>query len=441
MQSTAYSQQDILKNLSIEALNPMQVEMQKSFQHDNDLLLLSPTGSGKTLGFLLPILQTLQAGENIVQVLILVPSRELALQIESVFKSMKTDFRVSCCYGGHPVKIEVNNLSVPPAVLIGTPGRITDHINRQSFDVNTIHTIVFDEFDKSLEFGFKNDMDYIMRHLPNLQKRVLTSATQAIEIPAFIGVQNLHTLNYLQRVNQSAGLKLKIVPSEHTDKLEVFLKLISTFVADEQSIVFCNHREVVERISSHLDAHDIINESYHGGLDQQQRELALCKFRNGSVNILVTTDLASRGLDISNITNIVHYQKPHTEETYIHRNGRTARMGKEGNAFLILTDEEKAPEYIPEDTETLVIEGNKTLPAKPKWATLNINRGKKDKVNKTDIVGFLAKVGKLEKEEVGLIEVKDFCAYPAVLRSKVVKVLNNITGEKIKGKSVKVTVV
>jgi superfamily II DNA/RNA helicase len=230
------------------------------------------------------------------------------------------------------------------------------------------------------------------------------------------------------------------VPSEDTDKLEVFLKLISTFAPDEQSIVFCNHREVVERISSHLDAHDIINESYHGGLDQQQRELALCKFRNGSVNILVTTDLASRGLDISNITNIVHYQKPHTEETYIHRNGRTARMGKEGNAFLILTDEEKAPEYIPEDTETLLIESPKTLPAKPKWATLNINRGKKDKVNKTDIVGFLAKVGKLEKEEVGLIEVKDFCAYPAVLRSKVVKVLNNITGEKIKGKSVKVTV-
>jgi superfamily II DNA/RNA helicase len=440
MQPTAISQQKILENLSIAALNPMQQEMQNSFQQNNDLLLLSPTGSGKTLGFLLPILETLLPEKNNTQVLILVPSRELALQIESVFKSMKTDFGVSCCYGGHPVKIEINNLSVSPTVIIGTPGRITDHINRNSFDAATIHTIVFDEFDKSLEFGFKTDMAYIMRHLPNLQKRVLTSATQAVEIPDFVGVKNLLTLNYLQQTNQSAGLKLRIVHSEDTDKLATFLRLIGSFLTDEQTIVFCNHREVVERISNHLNAHDIINESYHGGLDQQQRELALCKFRNGSVNMLITTDLASRGLDISNIANIVHYQKPHTEETYIHRNGRTARMGKEGNAFLMLTDEEKMPEYIAENTETQLIETNNTVHAKPKWVTLNINRGKKDKVNKTDIVGFLSKVGKLEKDELGIIEVKDFCAYPAVLRSKVKSVLKNIDGAKIKGKAVKITI-
>ena len=419
----------------------MQLAMQAAYEKEDGLLLLSPTGSGKTLAFLLPVWQRLQPNVKGVQVLILAPARELALQLESVFKSMKTNYKVNCCYGGHPLKIELNNLSDPPAILIGTPGRIADHINRASFDVQQVHTIVFDEFDKSLEFGFKADMEYIMRHLPNIKKRVLTSATQAIDIPDFVGAEHLFTLNYLQAANTSAGLTIQLVPSADTDKLEVFMQLLRSFPAGEQSIVFCNHREVVERISEHLTASHIVHDTFHGGMNQDQRELALSKFRNGSTNLLITTDLAARGLDISNIAHIVHYQKPLTEATFIHRNGRTARMGKAGTAYLILTDKETLPEYITDTPETLLPEPISAKPAEPLWATLSFSRGKKDKVNKMDVVGFLSKIGRLEKEDIGLIEVKDFCAYAAVARTKVKVALNRIAGEKIKGKSVKITVV
>src|ERR1700759_1839845 len=173
-----------LENLKIAELNQMQ-HAALSAAKKGDVILFSPTGSGKTLGFLLPLLDILKSDVPTVQVLILVPSRELALQIEQVFKAMGKGFKVNCCYGGHPVKIERNNLSQPPAVLIGTPGRIAHHLRRESFSTDTIHTLILDEFDKSLEFGFQEDMTYIIRQLPGLKKRILTSATKMKEIPAF----------------------------------------------------------------------------------------------------------------------------------------------------------------------------------------------------------------------------------------------------------------
>jgi superfamily II DNA/RNA helicase len=441
MENTLVSINDILKNLSITALNEMQVKMQESFPKHPDVLLLSPTGSGKTLGFLLPLLATLDLEQTKVQALILVPSRELALQIESVFKSMRTSFKVNCCYGGHSLKTEKNNLTVPPAVLIGTPGRIADHIDKDTFDTKEIHTIIFDEFDKSLELGFKEEMTYITRNLPSIRRRILTSATKAIEIPEFVGAKDVKELNFLAEVNQSAGLEVKVVISNDVDKLETFLQLIKTVAREGQSIVFCNHRDSVDRVSGHLTQSNISNDSFHGGLDQDQREQVLAKFRNGSINILVTTDLASRGLDISSINHIIHYQKPTTEDIFIHRNGRTARMGKAGTAYILLSTEEPLPDYLTNNVQTLTLPEKGSLPEKPKWATLCLKKGKKDKVNKMDIVGFLSKVGNLTKEEVGLIEVKDYFSYAAVERSRAADVLTSTNGEKIKNKTVKIEIV
>ncbi|HPM32657.1 MAG TPA: DEAD/DEAH box helicase [Chryseolinea sp.] len=440
MVDTAYSVDEILKNLSIEALNKMQMEMLATFPKRDDILLLSPTGSGKTLGFFLSILTKLRANEDGTQVLILAPSRELAQQLETVFKSMKTSFKVSCCYGGHSFKTEKNNLIVPPTVLIGTPGRIADHIDKGTFNTKTVHTIVFDEFDKALEFGFTDQMSFIVQGLPSLTKRILTSATQAIDIPAFVGVKSLTILDYLETENRSEGLTIKVVLSEDVDKLEIFLKLIAACAPAEQVIVFCNHRESVERISDHLTKYGVVSECFHGGLDQDQRERTLAKFRNGSTNILVTTDLASRGLDITNIKHIVHYQKPTTEEIFIHRNGRTARMGAAGTAYVLLTMEEIRPAYLPNDIETLEVPEVKTRIETPKWITLFIGKGKKDKVNKMDVVGFLSKVGNLSKEEVGLIEVKDYFSYVAIERSKAKEVIRLTNGQKIKNKTSRIEI-
>lgn len=429
---------EILKRLSIESLNPMQEEMLSNIlESTQDILLLSPTGSGKTLGFLLPVLESLKPDIK-VQILILVPARELALQIESVFKSMKTDFKVNCCYGGHPLKIEKNNLLTPPAVLIGTPGRIADHIEKATFDLSAIHTVIFDEFDKSLEFGFENEMAYIVKNMHNLNRRIMTSATQAINIPAFVGVRNTLKLNYLSESKENNKLKINKIISEDVDKLEVFIKLICNLKDHAPAIVFANHREVVERISENLAKNGIDCVCFHGKLDQKERERVLTKFKNGSTNILVTTDLAARGLDISEVKNIIHYQKPTSEEIYTHRNGRTARMNKEGNVFLILTSKEEMPRFLPQDMEILELKNDMSFPEKPDWNTLTINKGKKDNINKMDIVGFLSKIGKLSREELGMVEVKDFLSYAAVKREKINSVLKLTKDQKIKNKAAKV---
>jgi ATP-independent RNA helicase DbpA len=411
----------------------MQLESVDSITKHKDVILLSPTGSGKTLAFLLPVLQELSKSNIAVQTLVLTPSRELAIQIEDVFKSMNTGFKVSSCYGGHKMSIEVNNLKEPPALLIGTPGRILDHISRNNFDTAGIHTLVLDEFDKSLELGFQAEMSAIIETLGFIKKRILTSATKATEIPAFTGIKQPFVIDYLNENKVLQGLRCNIVRSDHKDKLSVLFQLLCQ-LGGEQTLVFCNHRDAAKRVSDSLTDSSVINEYFHGGLEQHVRERVLGKFRNGSCNILVCTDLAARGLDIPDIKHVIHYHLPPNEEGYIHRNGRTARMNAEGDSYLILSADESVPTYIKEELNILKLPDTRSLPPKPSWSTLYIGKGKKDKLNKVDIVGFLMQKGKLTKDEIGLIEVKDFFSYVAVKRSKLRELLRQVRDEKIKNK-------
>ncbi|RYF86395.1 MAG: DEAD/DEAH box helicase [Chitinophagaceae bacterium] len=296
MSQRNFSTETILTNLRIDALNEMQEATITAAAETNNLVLLSPTGSGKTLAFLLPLVNSLDASNKKSQALIIVPSRELALQIETVFKSMGTGLKVTTCYGGHKREIEENNLLQPPALLIGTPGRLADHIRRENISTDAIHTLVLDEFDKSLESGFVETLFRLLCHL-----------------------------------------------------------------GARPSIIFCNHREAVERTSNLLAEKGIINTFYHGAMEQRDREVALAKFRNGSVNFLVTTDLAARGLDIPNIRYIIHYHLPTTEDVFTHRNGRTARMDKTGTAILILAEDEKLPSYINTPVENIKLPDTKLL--------------------------------------------------------------------------------
>jgi superfamily II DNA/RNA helicase len=426
----------VLENLKIASLNEMQLATLGASQKEADILLLSPTGSGKTLGFLLPVLRTLKEEHEGVQALVLVPSRELAIQIEQVFKSMRTEFKVNCCYGGHSSSIEKNNLAHPPAVLIGTPGRISYHIRRRNFDTSTIRTLVLDEFDKALEFGFKEDMSYIINNLKNVRKRFLTSATDMKEIPDFTGVQSPFVLNFLKE-SIGTALKLKAVKSFGKDKINALFGLICK-LGNKPTLVFCNHRDAVDRISELLKEKDLGHDVFHGGMEQEEREKALIKFRNGTHHLLITTDLASRGLDIPEIENVIHYQLATTENAFIHRNGRTARMKAEGTAYLVLSEEEEIPSYIKVTPEFTGLPEKNILPEKSDWATLYIAAGKKDKINKMDIVGFLLQKGEILKEDLGLIEVLDYSSYVAVNRKKVNKLLQLIKNEKMKKKSMKI---
>jgi superfamily II DNA/RNA helicase len=429
----------ILQNFKIKKLNDMQLASIDANKKNNDVILVAPTGSGKTLAFLLPLISIIDANKKGVQVLIIAPSRELAIQIEQVFKTMATGFKVNCCYGGHSTKTERNNLEEAPTVIIGTPGRLCYHINRKHVDTSTIETLIIDEFDKGLEFGFQDDMESIVKSLPNLKKRILTSATNSIELPVFMGLNKPVTLNYFTTDNVPSKLEIRIVKAEKTDKLDALFNLICK-IGNKPTIVFCNHREAVDRISDLLHHQGLAHDVFHGGMEQDERERALIKFRNGSHSVLISTDLAARGLDIPEIEYVIHYQLPLTIETYTHRNGRTARMHANGVAYLILGEEEYQPKFITEKIEVEKIEATKIIPPPPVWETLYISVGKKEKVNKIDIVGLLLQKGNLQKDELGLIEVLDHCAFAAVKRTKIQSVLQAIKNEKLKGKNAKISV-
>ncbi|HCQ14587.1 DEAD/DEAH box helicase, partial [Flavobacterium sp.] len=404
---------NLLLNLGIESLNEMQEMAQDAILNDANVLLLSPTGSGKTLAFLLPIFKMLQPEINTVQCLILVPSRELGLQIEQVWKKMGTDYKVNVCYGGHSIDTEIKNLSNPPAVLIGTPGRIADHIDRETFKLDTIETLILDEFDKSLQLGFHEQMSFIISRLSKLNKRVLVSATSDIEIPKYTRVVNPTVLDFIPTEEENSNLELKMVVSKEKDKINSLFNLICS-LKSEAAIIFCNHRDAAERISDTLNEKGIYATYYHGGMDQDERERALIQFRNGSVSYLMTTDLAARGLDIPEMKHVIHYHLPLKEDEFTHRNGRTARMLASGTAYIVAHESEKKMEYLDYGMAVLNVENATTLPKPPQFQTIYISGGKKNKLNKIDIVGFFSQKGKLEKGDLGLIEVKDFISFAAV---------------------------
>jgi superfamily II DNA/RNA helicase len=430
--------ESIFQKLQITDMNQMQKSIYKASENQADIVLLSPTGSGKTLGFLFPVLRNLKTDTKGIQALILVPARELALQIEQVFKAMGTDFKVSVCYGGHDKKIEVNNLKEAPAVLIGTPGRVVYHLRNNNFNPDTIQTLALDEFDKALELGFQEDMEFIIGSLNQLNQRILTSATAMEEIPKFTGLKDEKVINFLKLSENKPDIQLKKVMTIPEEKLDTLFNLICK-IGNKRTLIFCNHRDAVDRISELLREKGIARETFHGGMEQDERERALLKFRNDSARILITTDLAARGLDIPEVESIVHYQFPPKEDAFIHRNGRTARMNAKGFAYLIMTEDENFP-FIKNNTPEESVSGFTKVPERTPNQTIYISAGKKDKVNKVDIVGYLIKKGGLEKDDIGLIEVKDTTSYVAVNRKKTVELLKKLSTEKLKGKKVKMEI-
>ena len=429
----------ILKKLRISELNEMQQHAAEAILcSDGDVVLLSPTGTGKTLAYLLPLIQQLDATSDDVQALVVVPGRELALQSDTVLRDMGSGIRSASCYGGRATMDEHRKLKeVNPQIIFGTPGRLNDHLDKENINRYHIRWLVIDEFDKCLAMGFHQEMQKLIKSLPALQRRILLSATNAEQIPQFVNMAKKGTLvDFLPEEEQtSERVTLYEVKSPQKDKLETLRNLLLGF-GDESSIVFLNYRDSVERVNNYLTEQGFVTSFFHGGLEQKQREAALYRFSNGSANVLVATDLASRGLDIPDIQNIIHYHMPESEEGYVHRVGRTARWDKQGRAFFITGPEEHIPEYVEGNIENYSLP---SLPREgqgvslPRMATLYIGKGKKDKVSKGDIVGFLCKKGGLLADEIGRIDVNDRYTYVAVKREKLQQVVRQTQGEKIKG--------
>ena len=430
--------QHVLKNTGFTELNKLQEEALNQAQQSDDLVLLSQTGSGKTIAFLMPLLLGLDTKKKGVQSLVLAPSRELAIQIETVFKSLKTNFKVLACYGGHSMQVERNSLSEAPALLIGTPGRICDHITRENMDLTHTKQLVIDEYDKCLEFGFEEQMRFIREHLQGLKKTTLVSATQMEHFPDYLRLNVPTVINFLNS-EDTPGITFYKVMIKSSNKFERLFHLLCSFKG-EPTIVFCNFREATESIIDYLKNVNYESITYHGGMEQEDRERALIKFRNRSHHTLICTDLGSRGLDIPEIQHVVHFQYPHSKEAFIHRNGRTARMKANGSAYLMINSEEEIPEYLDFPSAELKIESGIAVPVPSPWITLYFSGGRKNKINKIDLVGFLSKKGGIKNEDIGLITVLDYASFVALKRRNIQDLLKKIAQEKVKGKKLKIDI-
>lgn len=426
-------QEAILKKLNIHSLNPMQEEAIPVIEKNRNTILLSPTGTGKTLAFLLPIINNLNTYSDEVQALILVPSRELAIQIEQVVREMGSGFKVNAVYGGRPIskdKIELKHL---PAILIGTPGRIMDHLRSERFSTNSIKTLVLDEFDKSLETGFEEEMKAIIHQLSGIDKRILTSATQSVRIPGFVGLDKPITINYLK--DAASKLVLKKVVSPSKNKLNTLLDL-EHHLGNQPGIIFCNLRESIQVVSDFLTKNNISHGCFNGGMEQKDRERTLIKFRNGTHQVIVATDLAARGIDIPELKYIVHYELPRTVEEFTHRNGRTARVNAKGTAYVIVWEKEYAPEFV-KHIEVADI-SKKNVRKSQYWQTLFVSGGRKDKISKGDLAGLFFKEGQLSKDQLGVIELKQDCAFVAVPLSMGTQLVDKLNNSRLKKKKVRV---
>uniref|UniRef100_A0AB33J052 DEAD/DEAH box helicase n=1 Tax=Prevotella sp. GTC17259 TaxID=3236795 RepID=A0AB33J052_9BACT len=424
---------EIQSKLGIE-MNGMQEAAMNAILHTNrDVLVLSPTGSGKTLAYLLPLTQLLNPDVPTVQAVVIVPGRELALQSADVLSNMGSGLKAIACYGGRTAMEEHRRIkSVNPHVIFATPGRLNDHLDKTNFNVDDMKLVIIDEFDKCLEMGFQDEMSRIFAKLSHVKRHILLSATNAESIPQFVQMGRTEKVDYLSTEQVPDRVTIHQAASPIKDKLDTLQQLLCD-IGDDSSIVFLNYRDSVERTADYLRQQGFTISVFHGGLEQKEREDALYKFSNKSANVLVSTDLASRGLDIPDIANIIHYHLPESEEGYIHRVGRTARWDKMGRTFFILGPDEVIPAYI--DGTLIDYRISETLPAppKPQMATLYIGKGKKDKLSKGDIVGFLCKKGGLQSSEIGRIDVKDRYTYAAISNLRLRQVLKLVQGEKIKG--------
>ena len=436
MANNIKNQQDILTKLNIQALHPMQEEAVSVIETTTNTIILSPTGTGKTLAFSLPLLKVLDSESSEIQALILVPSRELAIQIEQVIRSMGSGYKVNAVYGGRPMSKDKIEIKHNPAILIGTPGRILDHFNSERFSKKSIKTLILDEFDKSLEDGFEKEMKGIISQLPSINKRILTSATQGVKIPGFVRLDKPYIINYLKEKKVSK-LEIKTVVSPVKNKLKTLLELLQ-FVGSEPGIIFCNLRDSINEVSRFLNRNNISHACFSGGMEQKDRERALIKFRNGTCQVLIATDLAARGIDIPEMKYIIHYELPRHEEEFIHRNGRTARVNAKGTAYILKWENELLPEFI---KNVKGINISKKAPFKPQyWETLFISGGRKDKISKGDIAGLFFKQGGITKDQLGTIELKPDCAFVAIpldISNQLVEKLNNT---RLKKKKVRVSI-
>ena len=427
--------------LGISDLNDLQKSVLKNLKISSSAIIYSPTGSGKTLAFSVTLLKALKNFDTEkLQAVIIAPSRELVIQISDVIRPIAPDYKVTSLYGGHNVADEKNSLQNVPSIIVGTPGRLLDHANRGNIDLTNVRQLILDEFDKCLELGFEEEMRKLLKKMPNLSRKILTSATILNEIPEFVNLREYVTLDFLESAeNPSERTTVWQVKSEEKDKLAALRTLLYS-IPQGKTIIFANYRDVVSRIYQNLKDNQISAGIYHGALEQMDREKAIAMFNNESYPILVSTDLGSRGLDIKEVKNIIHYHLPISQESYTHRNGRTARVDKTGDVYILTHQDEQLPDFVTIDDTFNLPEKCEQKSIVNRNNTLYFKAGKKEKISKADIVGFIANNSQIAPNEIGVINVYDHYALVAVPKQKAKTAVSQLLKAKIKGKKIRIEI-
>jgi len=430
--------QAVKDRMGITELNGMQRQAISAWKTGGgDLVLYSPTGTGKTLAFAMCVLQALKPPMQQLQAVVLAPSRELVLQTAEILRALSDGYKVTPCYGGHAVADEKSSLTVTPDIIVATPGRLLDHHKRRYIDLGGARLLVLDEMDKSLELGFEEEMRQLLKQMPRLNRRILASATVLDVIPDYVRLNNPFVLDVLEDdTKPDTRIKVWQVNSPEKDKLDTLRQLLLSLDGGK-TIVFANYRESVERIHQALHKNGIDAGLYHGALDQQERECAVAMLNNGSVNVLISTDLASRGLDIDTVEHIIHYHLPVSQQAYIHRNGRTARVDAIGHAYVITSPDEPLPDWVVIDDD-FVLKPGKSV-AGPVMATLYFQAGKKEKLSRGDILGFIANNCDINADAIGHIDVRDHYALAAIPRRQASSALKQLQACRIKGRKVRIS--
>ena len=431
----------INERLGISDLNDLQKSVLKNLKISSSAIIYSPTGSGKTLAFSVTLLKALKnLDTEKLQAVIIAPSRELVIQISDVIRPIAPDYKVTSLYGGHNVADEKNSLQNVPSIIVGTPGRLLDHANRGNIDLTNVRQLILDEFDKCLELGFEEEMHKLLKKMPNLSRKILTSATILKEIPEFVNLREYVTLDFLENAeNPNERTTIWQVKSEEKDKLAA-LRTLLYCIPQGKTIIFANYRDAVSRIYQNLKDNQISAGIYHGALEQMDREKAIAMFNNESYPILVSTDLGSRGLDIKEVKNIIHYHLPVSQESYTHRNGRTARVDKTGDVYILTHQDEQLPDFVTIDETFNLPEKCEKKSIVNRNSTLYFKAGKKEKISKADIVGFIANNSQIAPNEIGVINVYDHYALVAVPKQKAKTAVSQLLKAKIKGKKIRIEI-
>jgi ATP-independent RNA helicase DbpA len=441
---------DNLSSLGYHEMTEIQAKSLPAILAEQDVIAQGKTGSGKTAAFGLGLLNKLQVKKFRIQTLVLCPTRELADQVAKEIRKLARavhNIKVLTLCGGTPFGPQVGSLEHGAHIIVGTPGRIEDHLGRGTLLLEHVDTLVLDEADRMLDMGFQAALDNIVDKIPQQRQTLLFSATfpeqiqrianRYLQTPAVIKVESSH---------ESSTIEQHFYHIEGDEERLTAIRLLLLTHQPESSVIFCNTKIATQNVANKLAAYGFGVVALHGDLEQRDRDQTLVRFANKSASVLVATDVAARGLDIEALDAVFNYDIAHDSEVHIHRIGRTGRAGSTGQAFSLFSNKDRYKVGLLEDYLERTIEGE-VLPNEevlqgsvftPKMATIQIDGGKKQKVRPGDIVGALTSENGITFEQVGKIQLGANWAYVAVEKMVARKALNKLTHGKLKGRTFRV---